>query len=880
MGLPSRSFPLLLGAALLGGSLLGCGGRQAEWSFDRLIEEPPILELRAADLTGAECARELDVGGGTLPTELELTEGQVHPGGEGGLSLVGGAKAPSLRWRKPLDDDEARGLSIEVSGLRRGRLELLRTPVGSAGEPRTTTLDPESSTSGRHRYVADWSEDPIGGPFRLELRPTTAAGEIVTLERLCLVRSFRRRDDLAAVEERAWKITVDGETRDALLFGEEGGRGSLRVGPRSRLDFGLALFSGADGDLSVEVRARGPGGEHRLVEGSPWRVESGAPRWRDFAVDLAALAPGDYEFEVTIGGGDGRLFAWSAPQVRGSGSGSRPPNILLVVIDTLRADHLSLHGYPRATSPHLDRWAAKHATVFDRVVAPAGWTLPSHFSLFTGLDAFRHSANYYRGSFDSSSYRFLAAELWRKGYRTQALTGGSFVGPDFGLAVGFESFRAWQGGFGLEEELVENLRRANEILDAPDAGPLFLFFHTYLVHTPNPAREPYFGSFSALPAGYTVQLVTDAPDPATGFEGSLHAVLDRDGERTDPVPPELAGLVVDTYDSAIAAADERLAPLLDRAVSGGSLGPTVVAVTSDHGESLTPERAGHGYLTPDNLSVPLLLSVPGRRGGKRVGGQVRLLDLYATLLELTGSDLPEGVDSRSLVPYLDSPAAPGRTAYSYAASMNYGLARTEADGAMVTWSNSPWLPIAGKTGTARFAGPAAPPGKLATDSAVRDLQRRYEASAPGIRLEASTRAGRDFDVEIASELIDPVATKSPSPPVPGLTWRSIGRLAARIDAEHPLRLAFERLPRDSAGFAFVVRGPEGCGEPTRASFGDKLETLRSGRRYQMPLPACPGSGSQELLEIRIELAGAVPTESLTAGNKELEQELRALGYLE
>jgi len=861
----------------------GCRGSVPEAAVpSRLYDQPPVIELDATDLLDVKCAQEFDLTSGTLPDPIELVEGRIHPGSQGGISLVGGSTAPRLRLRETLQGSEIQGLWMEIDGVRRGQIEVERIPLRKGAAPRTTVVKPRASGTPRSRYLFDFRPDPIDQPFRIEIRPTTAAGEIVTLSHLCLSREVGRVRDLDKLEAGAWKITLDSETRDALLLDGNGRKDRFRIGPRARFSFGLGLVSGSGGDFSVEVTARGAGGPRVVLPPEPWHVDETAPAWRDFVVDLSSLRPGDWELETRVLAGDGqtRLFAYSAPEVRSIVAGPQPPDIVLVVIDTLRADHVSLYGYERPTTPQLDAWAGSNATVFEHAVAPAGWTLPSHFSLFTGLNAFRHSANYYRGSFDASSYRFLASELWRSGYRTRAITGGSFVSPDFGLATGFESFRYWQRGFGSDDELPAHVRAAERLIDASDGPPTFLFLHTYEVHTPNPARQPFFGQFSRLPSDYSVQLVTDPPDVERGFEGSLHAVLDRNGSRIDPIPQDLAALPADAYDSAIADVDSQLGPLLERLAERESTRPTVVVVTADHGESLALERAGHGYLTPDNLAVPLLISIPGRQGGRRIGAQVRLIDLYSTLLELAGVAVPDGVDARSLLPILDAESPAGRAAFAYAASMNYGMAKIDPDGWMVSWRNSPWRPISGNSGSQRlYRGGPAEPARSVADT-VRELQRLYERSAPGLRCEISTSAAGPVRVEVSSDLVDPVATKSSAPPRPGLEWLAIGRLRADLAAGQPLRLVFERLTRDPVGLEVTVERPDLCPARAQASIGGPLAALRNGKSFSIELPPCPGAPPGGHVDVRLRLAGGVPSDSISAGTAELERELRALGYLE
>jgi arylsulfatase A-like enzyme len=333
-----------------------------------------------------------------------------------------------------------------------------------------------------------------------------------------------------------------------------------------------------------------------------------------------------------------------------------PPNLVLISIDTLRADRVSVarpEGAPPAapTTPRLDAWARAHASVFRQAIAQAPWTLPSHASLLTGLDPLRHATN---RSFHAlpAELPTLAETLRARGYFTAALTGGGWLDPAYGLARGFERYESWgQAGQG-DAEWERHAEQAVAWLDALPR-PFLLFVHTYDVHDfPRATRLP-----------------PNTPDD------------------------ERARL----YDAAVAHMDAHLGPLLARLASEPLRSRTAVVITSDHGEALgEPAETGardygHGSLRDPVLRVPLLVSLPAdaaylpprvRALARHVDTQVRLIDVAPTLLELAGARPDVGplagdaaLDGASLVPLLRAqPLTAVRPAMSYFARPGFGLA--------------------------------------------------------------------------------------------------------------------------------------------------------------------------------------------------------------
>ena len=331
-------------------------------------------------------------------------------------------------------------------------------------------------------------------------------------------------------------------------------------------------------------------------------------RWEESSVSLV--------FETRAEGRIDRgrtLAAWAHPEVWRPASKPSPPNVIFVSLDTLRADRLSLYGNPRPTSPQLDRWARAHGVVFEKAVAPSPWTLPSHASMFTGLDALRHGVNH--GYPVPPSLKVMADLFRRAGYATAAVTGGAYVSAEYGFDRGFDSFYAHRG-WGDDEEMQAGVDRALAWLQHRDGQPFLLFLHTYAIHAPYRARQPYFTNLTGTAPPSALYLPESVP-PAheDGFQVRLRLV-----KQGRPMEPSDLAVLSGLYDSSIAYADAQLGRLFSALEARGLDRRTIVVVTSDHGEALGERGlASHAYLYDFNLLVPLVVAAPdGRGAGRRV----------------------------------------------------------------------------------------------------------------------------------------------------------------------------------------------------------------------------------------------------------------------
>ena len=304
-----------------------------------------------------------------------------------------------------------------------------------------------------------------------------------------------------------------------------------------------------------------------------------------------------------------------------STSGAPPPirNIVLISLDTLRADHLGVYGYPRETSPKIDSFA-RQAFVFDRMLAPAPNTPPSQMAMMTSLYPGRHG---FTGKGDKlvAGIETLAERLSAAGLRTAGFVDGGYLHAAFGFDRGFDSYNHRGGG------LAEILPRATRWLDAHADEPFFLFLHTYDIHAPYFSPPPFGGMFHEQP--YAGDLVPTVE--------RLDALFLEQAE-LDPVDVQH---LVDSYDEGIRYTDFQIGRFLDELERRGHFDDTLIILTSDHDE----EFGEHGsvihwqlYFQP-NLRIPLIVRPPGgAEGPLRIAAPAQLIDILPTLLALVGAD--------------------------------------------------------------------------------------------------------------------------------------------------------------------------------------------------------------------------------------------------
>lgn len=332
----------------------------------------------------------------------------------------------------------------------------------------------------------------------------------------------------------------------------------------------------------------------------------------------------------------------------GCGTGSDPPtSVILIVIDTLRSDHLSLYGYAKPTSPGLER-LARESVVFERCLAPSPWTQPSTVSLLSGLYPTRHGVQDHEKV--SEEIEFIGERLQAAGFSTAGISGNPNASPIFRMDQGFDHFEFSRNRVARNyPDIGKLLEEASTWIDERPRDPFFLYLHVMNVHGPYRAPPEYRQRF------------LEEPHSAFPFQGEIwnDIVVRHDlGRRAEVTPAHLRDLRA-RYDGAIAYSDDQLAAFIEALRSRGLLSHSLLIVTSDHGEELFDHGGfGHGLsLHRELLEVPLLIRLPGGvGGGRRISQPVSLVDLPATILDLLGLLDAESAgrfgDGISLVPAL------------------------------------------------------------------------------------------------------------------------------------------------------------------------------------------------------------------------------------
>ena len=327
-----------------------------------------------------------------------------------------------------------------------------------------------------------------------------------------------------------------------------------------------------------------------------------------------------------------------APPSAGASEACRP-NVIVYLIDTLRRDHLGLYGYGRATSPAIDG-LARDAVVFDRAYATSAWTRPSAASLLTGLYPVRHGANAYPDRL-SDSIDMLAERLKPLGYRTAAFVSNPHVLGTWGFAQGFDLFRD-VGATSTEWDRVGSERVGSAFIEDLDDlhEPFFAYLHTIDPHTPVDPPPPYD------------RLFTDSTVPVPRWGG---------------IGPETPASVLERlealYDAEIRHNDDRLGELIEELRERGLYERSAIFVVSDHGEEfLDHGLGGHSrQLWNEVARVPLLLKLPASaHAGTRVHAPVSLVDVLPTILSLACQQPDPTLEGRDLRGLLEGSPAGAR----------------------------------------------------------------------------------------------------------------------------------------------------------------------------------------------------------------------------
>ncbi|HEX7181297.1 MAG TPA: sulfatase [Thermoanaerobaculia bacterium] len=483
--------------------------------------------------------------------------------------------------------------------------------------------------------------------------------------------SFPRAPELLALE-------IDHERRPVVLTAAAPWRWRGRVPPGARLFVGAQALPAAwkaVQELRVTIAVR-DGGEREIVEVARMTREESS-RWLDFSADLAPWAGREVAIELSASFQglpaqyrDANLVAWS-PVVLSAPpeeeTKAERPNVLFILVDTLRHDRLTPYGYRRDTTPEIQRRLADHGAVVENAYSQAPWTLPSVVSFMTGR---------YPGELldkDMASYGIpagvapLAERMAELGYQTGGFVANPTMHAGAGFGRGFRTYYAPPADVEWIRKHADELNRhALPWLRAFQRRPFFLYVHYIDPHDPyeNPdmigGRSPYMPDYTGPVAGNWIHGI---------YNGHLKL---QDPERD-------IAYINALYDSEVRYVDRFIGELL-AAIDPQVLKDTLIVLTADHGEELHDHGGWkHGQtLYEEQIHVPLIFRWDGRiRGGTRLGGTVRLVDLLPTLVSAAGGKPDPAWDGVDLLPALTGAQPPPRRP-AFAEGMSGGPLRAAA----------------------------------------------------------------------------------------------------------------------------------------------------------------------------------------------------------
>ena len=422
-------------------------------------------------------------------------------------------------------------------------------------------------------------------------------------------------------------------------------RVSLPEEPELTFAIGIKLQkSHADAPAAEAARDNGPPDKARFV------VRAGAvehldevflreihparhDQWIDQVVDLRAYAGQtiwlSFETSSSLGETGANKYAglFADPIIHDRARRPRGRAVVLVSIDTLRRDHVSVYGYEHRTTPGLERFAAE-GIVFDDAVSTSSWTLPAHASLLTSLYPSAHGGT----GVDVAIHDGLPAIpgiLREQGFFTQSVVTQIYLSKKYGLGAGFDALHWMQ-----EARASEVTDRAIKFLASHHHDDFFLFLHYFDPHFHYEPPPPFDREFD--------------PD----YEGNVTGNYWEFRELADTLEPHDLDHILALYDGEIRYVDHELDRFFDEMKRLERFDDALIVVTSDHGEEfLEHGRFGHpSQLYEELIRVPLLLKLPGgETGGRRVSRQTSLIDVAPTMLDILDLPIPSGFQGTNLL---------------------------------------------------------------------------------------------------------------------------------------------------------------------------------------------------------------------------------------
>ncbi len=447
------------------------------------------------------------------------------------------------------------------------------------------------------------------------------------------------------------RIKVLDEQRDVLHFIKPAEISeTVAIGPKSALRFGVAVpffapgLSDAGVDFSLSANSQVIW-THKL---DPLHRREDRD-WHDFTVDLGPWGGTTVELTLRTEGADHGSI--STPRLFSPDRKSQRPNVVVLLVDTLRADHVGFGGYKRQTSPKLSIWASK-GTVFENTISTAPWTEPATVTLLTGMLPDQMGLGFFMKVMLSPDSKTIGEYLREEGYMTAAFSGNPMICTMLRFNQGFDTFSDRCTEY-FDHRSGECLTgEAIEWIDSRAESPFLLYIHYIDPHDPYNPAQPYKNRFSL---GYTGKNEKIRKGQITFRRDQQIKLPDSDVQ-----------YLMDQYDGEIAYADEQIERFLRYLSDRGILDNTILVITSDHGEELLEHGIlGHFFnLHQTLLHVPLIFIGQGIPAGMRVKEPVSLADVLPTILDSLDITPEKNVWGKSLMPLISGKKEEPRFCFS------------------------------------------------------------------------------------------------------------------------------------------------------------------------------------------------------------------------
>lgn len=596
----------------------------------RVLTERPVVELTAPDTLGA----------GDRLYAIELTL-RVSEGDTLSLAVLDDEGPPTEAFAGEAPESPPLGLS---------------TPLTPGDDVKTYRFD-----MGRSIALGPFSRRE---PNRVVFRPSEVPGAEFAVES---VRLIFRQEHYASVESGlGWHGL--GEVWREALASRPGERLVLPVAiPTGRPVLDLAVGTPVDHPITFAVEVSGADGSVvRLAQ----RTVTQSDRWEEERIDLAPYQGQEIELTLRAVSEDTSSVAlWGAPILGSRGAGAAAPDavapqgVVLVIADTLRRDHLDAWGYDRPTAPRLSRMAAEGVR-FEDAIAQAVWTKVSVPSILSGLYPATHGIVEIPDRLPASATTL--AEAYRAaGYATMATSSWSFTGQLTNLHQGVDVL--WEGGSvdlpdGSDTKTARFfMDQALEFVERHRELPFLVVLHVGDPHSPYRPLGRYADLWTEpgdneRHAELAEKLI---PEIESDFYRRMELPQQSDLERAGEDLEWWRNHEINWYDASLRALDAEVGRLVDRIDHLGLTDRVVVGFIADHGEEFFEH--GHNWhganLYGYQTDIPLVLWGPGfLPAGVEVASTIQSIDLYPTLLELSGIDLPEITQGRSLLPLVTATA--------------------------------------------------------------------------------------------------------------------------------------------------------------------------------------------------------------------------------